>query len=415
MKSIKILFIYSCREYPTRPTIISNIYALKSYNTDTIYYYNISFRKDLFFLRLHKFDVVIFHHSVTVPWNKKRFYSNIKLLKKYTKDIKIKAAFFQDEHFGRSRRCDFINELGITHLFSVSNGSELKNIYNNVNLDTLKTFSVLTGYLNDPDIEYVRKASSSATRSIDIGYRTAVMQSFYLGKVGYKKEEIADVFLTETSRYGLKCDIKKGLDNMYKDKDWYKFLLNCKYTIGSESGASLLDDDGSTKLKVINYLKKHPYAAFEEVESACFPGLDGSVDTRALSPRHIEACLTKTCQVLTEGNYNGVLKPWIHYIPLKFDLSNINEVLDVVKQDKMRDKIINKAYEDIIESGKYTTKYFYNFVFNSLEIPLTTNKPDVLNKILVYINNFLDTSSWFIAGIYSNVVLKVARLMRVRI
>ena len=41
----------------------------------------------------------------------------------------------------------------------------------------------------------------------------------------------------------------------------------------------------------------------------------------AISPRHLEAVVTKTAQVLVEGSYSGVLEPERHYIPVRRDFS----------------------------------------------------------------------------------------------
>ena len=55
---------------------------------------------------------------------------------------------------------------------------------------------------------------------------------------------------------------------------------------------------------------------------------DGRLQLFAISPRHLEACATRTCQVLVEGEYSGVLRPGEHYIPVRKDLSNLDDVLE---------------------------------------------------------------------------------------
>jgi len=73
----------------------------------------------------------------------------------------------------------------------------------------------------------------------------------------------------------------------------------------------------------------------------------------ALSPRHFEAVITKTCQVLIEGEYEGVFKQERHYIPMKRDFSNVDEVLDRVGDRRLTQEIAETAYEEIYLSGKY--------------------------------------------------------------
>ena len=43
----------------------------------------------------------------------------------------------------------------------------------------------------------------------------------------------------------------------------------------------------------------------------------------ALSPRHLEAALTGTAQILVAGDYSGVLEPGRHYLPIRADLADL--------------------------------------------------------------------------------------------
>lgn len=36
--------------------------------------------------------------------------------------------------------------------------------------------------------------------------------------------------------------------------------------------------------------------------------------------------MMRTAQVLLEGYYNGIFEPWKHYIPIKKDCSNLDQV-----------------------------------------------------------------------------------------
>ena len=107
-------------------------------------------------------------------------------------------------------------------------------------------------------------------------------------------------------------------------------------------------------MRTERYLDAHPDATFEEVEAACFPGEDGKLQLFAISPRHLEACATRTCQVLVEGDYSGVLRAGEHYIPIAKDLSNVEEVLDRLQSGDERERIVENAHRDIVESGRYT-------------------------------------------------------------
>lgn len=64
--------------------------------------------------------------------------------------------------------------------------------------------------------------------------------------------------------------------------------------------------------------------------------------------------MTRTCQVLLEGAYNGIFEPWRHYIPVKRDYSNVDEVLRALQDDKLVDRIAEQAYQDIVASGRWS-------------------------------------------------------------
>jgi len=132
--------------------------------------------------------------------------------------------------------------------------------------------------------------------------------------------------------------------------------------LGVEGGASILDDDGSIQKCVFQYMAKHPNSAFSEVEKICFKGKDGTFQYFMITPRHFEACMAKTCQILLEGNYSGILKPGKHYLELKKDFSNLDDVLHKVSIDSQRQGIVDQAYKDIVMSGKYTYDKFVRLV-----------------------------------------------------
>jgi hypothetical protein len=186
------------------------------------------------------------------------------------------------------------------------------------------------------------------------------------------KTQLAEIFERESAARGIKADISTRAEDTLHGDAWYEFLLRCKYTIGVEGGASILDSDGSVRERTDRYAAQHPGAEFEDVEAACFPGLDGSLGLFAISPRHLEACATRTCQVLIEGNYNGVLTPGKHYIELRRDFSNLDDIFVQLKNDDLRAKIVDLdlAYRDVVESGKYS---YAGFVKQVLEISLGTN------------------------------------------
>lgn len=406
----KILVIYSCAEFPTRQMTLSHIYCFSKYPNALIYYTNFFFAKVPFYLRFIDFDVIIYHNSLTGTWNMKRFLNNLKTLKKYKFINSKKVALFQDEYFNTDLLCKFINELNINQVFSVAPKTEWPKIYSKINLSKIKITQVLTGYIDEKFVEKVNKFKIKKT--IDIGYRTVWNNAFSLGKFGLLKSKIAEVFQKNSPKFKLNTDISCLRKDIITGDEWYKFLAKCKYTIGCESGASLLDADGSINKKINNYLKINPNASFEDVQSNCLKGLDGNLNLKAISPRHFEACITKTCQVLVEGDYNRILKPMVHYIPIKKDFSNINKILNDIKIDKLRTRITDAAYKDIIISNNYTYNKFINVVLN----PSLFDKKLYLNNytefMLKLVNSIQEFYTWCLAFFYAILTKLYFRILK---
>jgi hypothetical protein len=176
------------------------------------------------------------------------------------------------------------------------------------------------------------------------------------------KREIGEVFLERTQRTGLKVDISMDDEAVLRGHEWYRFLSQCRAVLGCESGASLLDPSGQIRRKVEEYVQDKPKVTFDEVERECFPGQDYNIRLFTLSPRHFECAITRTCQVLLEGDYAGILSPGVHYIEVKSDYSNIDEVIELLHDADYCGQIADNAYRDIVLSGKYTYRAFANHV-----------------------------------------------------
>ena len=74
----------------------------------------------------------------------------------------------------------------------------------------------------------------------------------------------------------------------------------------------------------------------------------------AIGPRHLEAALTGTAQILVEGEYDGVLEPGRHYLPVRADLSDLGDVLAQTAEPEALQPVATRAYDDICLSGRYS-------------------------------------------------------------
>jgi hypothetical protein len=69
---------------------------------------------------------------------------------------------------------------------------------------------------------------------------------------------------------------------------------------------------------------------------------------------------------------------------LKRDFSNLNEVLEIMKDDNKRNQIVEQAYQDIVLSNKYSYQHLVNFVIDkSLSIRTVPRKKSI-KSTLVY-------------------------------
>jgi hypothetical protein len=127
--------------------------------------------------------------------------------------------------------------------------------------------------------------------------------------------------------------------------------------IGAESGSSVLDPRGAVRARIRELLAAQPTLGFDDLASELPEGWD-SWRFFAISPRHLEAVVTKTAQVLVEGTYSRVLEPDRHYIPLRRDFSNLDEVLERVHDHRLLQETADRAYEEIYIGGAYRYRDF---------------------------------------------------------
>lgn len=394
--NILLIYDYYAPE-KLRQTFSDFLFCFEKYSSHKVFYCNYAWGIPAYFKQI-EFDLIIYSHFFAsqfrlngLPYEE--YLSRLAPLKHSTA---IKVLFCQDEFINMDRINRFIHDFKIEGVFSVAEPSEWKTIYYDVDPQKVHFFKNLTGYL-ESDIGTIMEGLKGAVpaRNIDIGYRATHIPA-WLGRQGKLKVDVAAVVKDAALRKGMTVDIetvKKNRD-FFVGYDWYRFMLQCKAVIGVEGGSSIFDKQGDIRSKVEMFVKQNPEASFEQIEAACFPGIDGNLNLVALSPRHLEACAAKCCQILVEGAYSGVLKPGLHYLELKRDFSNLNEVLDLVQKEEVRQEITERAYSDIVESGLYTYEPFIRSTEKNIfgiRSPVTSTK----NKSVIYkFNQFREWLIW---------------------
>lgn len=376
--TFNVLVIYYLNHFPLRQNTLDHLYCFQKHGNLRAHYLNSAIFDIPRYLSKIKFDLVIFDTTFCgLHWHREAF---LKLTKRFTEIIHwnaSKAVFPQDEFINTDLLGAFIEEFGVNYVFSVAPEAEWTKIYPAIDRRKVHFIRVLTGYLEDYTVDRInRLACSVQKRDTDIGYRAGALPWF--GRWGMKKVWLGEMVTDRAQSLGIKTDInvqqKNESDRLIGD-DWYSFLLKCKYTLGIEGGTSILDVDGTIRRKTEDYLLSNQSSSFEEIEKNCFPNRDGEFNLVALSPRHLEACATQTVQILVEGEYGGVLKANRHYIPLKKDFSNLDEILSRVQQNQDEHEMADLAYREIVVSRKYSYERFVNLI-----VATTINLEDVSKK-----------------------------------
>ena len=222
---------------------------------------------------------------------------------------------------------------------------------------------VLTGYVSERLLNYSHSVNHE--RKWDVGYRGSNLP-FWFGSLGQLKRWLATEVADQLRKRGLCVNASSDVKDFLSGDEWYLFLCSCGVVLGSESGSSLLISDASLKSKVRHYLDQHPQASFEAVNELFFSGGDGEFHMSAISPRHFECAALKVCQVLVEGEYEGILKAGEHYISVNKNLSNIDEVVSRIKDKEYCKKIAETAYSDIACNPKYSYRAFAQSIVESV-------------------------------------------------
>jgi hypothetical protein len=230
--------------------------------------------------------------------------------------------------------------------------------------------SNIPGYVSDKLVDAGRRfALPRDRRAVDVGYRGRPLLA-YLGHGAMEKHEIGVRFGELATGSGLRSDLAAGEgDRLYGD-DWYRFMADCRCMLGVESGASCFDLEDEVLEEFDARVRDGLPVGIADLTT--LPRWEDRVYYRTVSPRHFEAAALRVTQVLFEGRYSGVLEPMVHYIPLRKDFSNFDEVLARIHDDELCAQLAENAYRDLIASGEWSYAKFVAGVDAILDGAITT-------------------------------------------
>jgi hypothetical protein len=316
-----------------------------------------------------RFDVIVLDTTfLCLRWVRPRRLLD-DILQKYDfvrRSSALKLAFPQDDYDHNRVLDTWLSDWGVGIIFSPL--ARFKDVLYPMSMRTAEVLECLTGHVDCVDeliFEHWRKELQ--TRSIDIGWRAKKLPG-YFGRIGALKSEIGERFMKAVSGgRGLRLDISNRADKTLLGTDWLRFLCDCKFTLGSISGSSLLDPDGAIQDRVRQYERRHPHARFQEIERACFPGLDGVYEFAALGPRNLEAAMAMSCQILVGSPHWAPLKPDHHFIELEPDCANVDRVLaEMADRDRVEERI-GACYDLLVRSGRYSHPAFVESILKAID------------------------------------------------
>lgn len=313
---------------------------------------------------LESFDVILLHHNLNL-------YS-ARLPPAIARQIRefngLRVYFAQDEYTVPETTAQQLASLGIHAVFGCA-GTNWRDYYPPKILPDLDYVECLPGYAPvDPHLPSLRPL---AERALDIAYRGSHLGHFY-GRLGFEKYEIGYHVKRLAQAAGLKTDIEWDRSKQIYGSNWLPFLASARTTLITESGSSLIhrtttqaNELHKTKELMLQSSSPEEYLA----KLAPFAPLlaeDGQSVIATASQKVFEAALCGTVMIGFEGAYGNVLSPGRHYLPLKKDWSNANEILDAVRDIPLLEKLAADTRRDVLDSGHYSYAAFARHVDDSL-------------------------------------------------
>jgi hypothetical protein len=342
------------------PNVLEHIRALQRFSRHRVDLFNPRGTRPSRRLGLSDYDIVVVHYTIFAlydtylpPWVREQLIDFGGL----------KVQFIQDEYRQVDALTARMRELGIDLLFSSIPAEAMPLVYGS-RLPGVDILPTLTGYV--PDELRGRRSHSPAGRPLDVVYRGRSVP-YWLGRLGQDKVVIGREFLARASATDLRCDISWTESDRIYGEDWYRFLGSARTTLGTESGASIVDFDGSLHERTDEYLAAHPDASFDEVEREILAPFEGNAVIEAVSPRVFEAAALGTAMVNFTGRYSQVIEPWAHYVPLEKDFSNFEDVVAAIGDDALLNRMAARAHADLVASGRYSLRRFVQEFERELE------------------------------------------------
>lgn len=347
-----------------------------------------------------RYDVVIVHYSIRISIENHLSTSVAKALERFRG---LKVLFIQDEYDTTEVARKWMDRIGFDIVYTCVPAKYLDYVYPKERFRHTEFLPTLTGYVpEDPQLS--RYQIPLRNRKILIGYRGRMLPYFY-GTLGWQKYKIGLDVKQLAQERGLNVDIEVDDSKRIYGASWYQFLGSVRATLGTESGSNVFDFDGTLRSRIDALLRAQPSASFADVHNQLLEPLERNIKMNQISPKIFESIRLGTALVLFEGEYSGVLKAGVHYIPLHQDYSNIDEVVAKLQDIDYLEQLTEQASRDIIASGRYSYRAFVEGVDRDVEARYLHQPRSKLYSVPMIIQNrygslrrvpLVDSQVWFL-------------------
>jgi hypothetical protein len=347
---LNILILYGGNATFTS-TVLEHLRSYSRFSRHRIAFCSIAPFDERGFPELSVFDVLVMHYS---------FFPGLDWIVPQSLAGRIarfhgqKVLYLQDEYDYTERARRWMEKLRVTCLYTCIPRSEVARVYPPQRFPGMDIRPTLTGYV--PEGARDLRLLPLRDRPITLGYRGRELHPRY-GDLAREKYLIGARMLDLCEARGVRADIAWTEDKRIYGRRWYEFLASCRATLGTESGSNVFDEDGTLRVRIDEDLRRSPDLDYEEIHRRHLDGIDGAIRMNQISPRMFEAICTKTALVLFEGAYSGILSPGKHFIPLRKNFSNVDEVFRAL-DDPALEAMVARAYADVIGSGRWSYKAF---------------------------------------------------------
>lgn len=302
-------------------------------------------------LDLSGYDAVVIHYSARLVTD----VVSPRLIEQLSGWSGVKVLFVQDEYDLTETLRRAITRIGFNLVYTCVPEDQRTHIYPPERFPMTQFITTMTGFAPDP--ESSTGLRPLADRPIWLGYRGRALPYWY-GNLGQEKQTIAVQLRDACIEAGIPHDIAWTEDKRIYGAAWPAFLGSCKATLGTESGSNIFDDDGSIRVAFQRYARLHPHADYETARAAVLGTHQEKSLMNQVSPRIFEAVAAGTALILYEGSYSQVVKADTHFIALRKDGRNMQDVLRQLGDTRALSDMAARAWDDVIASGRYGARRF---------------------------------------------------------